>query len=114
MKRTVSPCLTVSVAGDLAQGRLKLQREPVVRTLAEPTLTAVSGEPANFLAGGEFPIPLSQGLGTTSIEVSELLSQQLTEAGIAHAERLLGRGVLGREQDVVGAAAPRRPEPGFP
>lgn len=29
----------------------------VVRTLAEPNLTAVSGEPATFLAGGEFPVP---------------------------------------------------------
>lgn len=37
-------------------------------TLAEPNLTALSGETAQFLAGGEFPIPLSQGLGTTAIE----------------------------------------------
>ena len=29
----------------------------VVRTLAEPNLTAISGETANFLAGGEFPVP---------------------------------------------------------
>lgn len=29
----------------------------VVRTLAEPNLTAISGESANFIAGGEFPIP---------------------------------------------------------
>jgi pilus assembly protein CpaC len=29
----------------------------VMRTLAEPNLTAISGESANFLAGGEFPIP---------------------------------------------------------
>ncbi|OJU20528.1 MAG: secretin, partial [Afipia sp. 62-7] len=29
----------------------------VVRTLAEPSLTAISGESATFLAGGEFPIP---------------------------------------------------------
>jgi len=29
----------------------------VVRTLAEPNLTAISGEAANFLAGGEFPVP---------------------------------------------------------
>jgi pilus assembly protein CpaC len=29
----------------------------VIRTLAEPNLTAISGEMANFLAGGEFPIP---------------------------------------------------------
>ena len=31
------------------------------RTLAEPNLTALSGETASFLAGGEFPIPVSQG-----------------------------------------------------
>ena len=29
----------------------------MVRTLAEPTLTAISGESAHFLAGGEFPVP---------------------------------------------------------
>jgi pilus assembly protein CpaC len=40
----------------------------LVTTLAEPNLTALSGETAEFLAGGEFPIPLSQGLGTTTIE----------------------------------------------
>jgi pilus assembly protein CpaC len=34
-----------------------MERAGVVRTLAEPTLTAISGESANFLAGGEFPIP---------------------------------------------------------
>ena len=40
----------------------------LVSTLAQPNLTALSGETADFLAGGEFPIPLSQGLGATSIE----------------------------------------------
>jgi pilus assembly protein CpaC len=40
----------------------------LVTTLSEPNLTALSGETAQFLAGGEFPIPLSQGLGTTTIE----------------------------------------------
>jgi pilus assembly protein CpaC len=33
-----------------------MERAGVIRTLAEPTLTAISGEPATFLAGGEFPI----------------------------------------------------------
>jgi pilus assembly protein CpaC len=33
-----------------------MERNGVVRTLAEPTLTAISGESANFLVGGEFPI----------------------------------------------------------
>jgi pilus assembly protein CpaC len=32
-------------------------------TLAEPNLTALSGETASFLAGGEFPIPVNQGVG---------------------------------------------------
>ena len=32
----------------------------LVRTLAEPNLTAVSGEAARFLAGGEFPVPISR------------------------------------------------------
>ncbi|MGE0178612.1 MAG: type II and III secretion system protein family protein [Sphingomonas sp.] len=40
----------------------------MVTTLAEPSLTALSGETASFLAGGEFPIPISQSLGTVTIE----------------------------------------------
>ncbi|HEX8511742.1 MAG TPA: type II and III secretion system protein family protein [Allosphingosinicella sp.] len=42
-----------------------------VRTLAEPTLTALSGETASFLAGGEFPIPSSNGINGTSIEFKQ-------------------------------------------
>ena len=40
----------------------------LVTTLAQPNLTAISGETAEFLAGGEFPIPTPGGLGATSIE----------------------------------------------
>ncbi|MBB4860240.1 pilus assembly protein CpaC [Novosphingobium chloroacetimidivorans] len=40
----------------------------LVTTLAQPNLTALSGETADFLAGGEYPIPISQGLGATSVE----------------------------------------------
>jgi len=40
----------------------------LVTTLAEPNLTALSGETAEFLAGGQFPIPTSSGLGTVSVE----------------------------------------------
>lgn len=40
----------------------------LVTTLAEPNLTALSGETAEFLAGGEYPIPMSSGLGTVSVE----------------------------------------------
>ncbi len=44
-----------------------LAQEGMINILAEPTLTAMSGETANFLAGGEFPIPIPQGNGTISI-----------------------------------------------
>jgi pilus assembly protein CpaC len=45
-----------------------LAEEGLLTILAEPTLTALSGETASFLAGGEFPIPVSQALGTISIQ----------------------------------------------
>jgi len=40
-----------------------LERKGAVTTLAEPTLIALSGETASFLAGGEFPIPTVQSAG---------------------------------------------------
>ena len=44
----------------------------LVRTLAEPTLTAISGESAQFLAGGEFPVPTgSDTTGTISISFKQ-------------------------------------------
>jgi pilus assembly protein CpaC len=45
-----------------------LETKGVVRTLAEPNLTALSGQEAKFLAGGEFPVPVAQDNNTTSIE----------------------------------------------
>lgn len=38
-----------------------LENKGLAKTLAEPTLVALSGEKASFLAGGEFPIPVLQG-----------------------------------------------------
>ncbi len=40
-----------------------LAEEDLVSVLAEPNLTAVSGETASFLAGGEFPVPVAQDTG---------------------------------------------------
>lgn len=45
-----------------------LKEDGLVKILAEPTLTTLSGQSANFLAGGEFPVPVPQGLGTVAIE----------------------------------------------
>jgi pilus assembly protein CpaC len=38
-----------------------LERRGLARTLAEPSLVATSGQTATYLAGGEFPVPVSQG-----------------------------------------------------
>ncbi|MBF34824.1 MAG: pilus assembly protein CpaC [Hyphomonadaceae bacterium] len=63
-----------------------LERVGIVRTLAEPNISAISGESAKFLAGGEFPVPTGQdengrvtiefkpygvGLGFTPVVLSE-------------------------------------------
>ncbi|PDT80434.1 hypothetical protein CO676_28035 [Sinorhizobium sp. BJ1] len=45
-----------------------LAKEHIASVLAEPNLTAMSGETASFLAGGEFPIPVRQENGQTSVE----------------------------------------------
>lgn len=45
-----------------------LATERLVSVLAEPNLTAISGESASFLAGGEFPIPVSQGNQQVTVE----------------------------------------------
>ena len=57
-------------AGGLEIGILleALESRGVVRTLAEPNLTALSGQEATFLAGGEFPIPIAQDDDTVTIE----------------------------------------------
>jgi pilus assembly protein CpaC len=44
------------------------ERLGLVNTLTEPNLTALSGETATFLAGGEFPIPIAQGLGQVTVQ----------------------------------------------
>jgi pilus assembly protein CpaC len=38
-----------------------LEQKQVIQILAEPTITAISGEKASFLSGGEFPFPVVQG-----------------------------------------------------
>jgi pilus assembly protein CpaC len=43
-----------------------LESKGLVKTLAEPTLVTTSGQTANFLAGGEFPIPVQQSTGTAN------------------------------------------------
>jgi len=56
---------------DLAGALDLAQKDGFVTILAEPNLTALSGETASFLAGGEFPIPVSQSLGSSTIEYKQ-------------------------------------------
>ena len=48
-----------------------LASDNLVTLLAEPNLTALSGETASFLAGGEFPIPVDQGDDSITIEFKQ-------------------------------------------
>jgi pilus assembly protein CpaC len=48
-----------------------LEREGLVSVLAEPNLTALSGETASFLAGGEFPVPVGRDNNEVQIEFKE-------------------------------------------
>ncbi|WP_244467967.1 type II and III secretion system protein family protein [Nitratireductor soli] len=45
-----------------------LQRNGIVKILAEPNLTAMTGQTASFLAGGEVPIPIPQGKDILGVE----------------------------------------------
>jgi pilus assembly protein CpaC len=62
-----------SVCPNNAQGMLKaLEQVGLVHMLAEPNLTAVSGETAKFLAGGEFPVPVSRDRdGNVTVEFKQ-------------------------------------------
>lgn len=57
-------------AGDVQLNILleALESRGMVRTLAEPNLTALSGQEARFLAGGEYPVPVAQDGGTVTVE----------------------------------------------
>ena len=43
-----------------------MEQDDLIKVLAEPNLIAVSGESAEFLAGGEVPIPMASGLGSAA------------------------------------------------
>jgi pilus assembly protein CpaC len=55
----------------LAASMRAMETQGLLRTLAEPTLTAVSGESAKFLAGGEYPVPVANGNGAFNVTFKE-------------------------------------------
>jgi pilus assembly protein CpaC len=75
-----------------------LERKGLVNTLAEPTLVALSGETASFLAGGEFPVPVAQdsGSGTGGSGGSTALTVEWKPFGVslAFTPTVLADGVI--------------------
>lgn len=101
-----------------------LERVGLVRTLAEPNLTAVSGEAARFLAGGEFPVPVSRdqygniivefkqfgvGLGFTPVVLNEgrislQVSTEVSELTTAGALTQLGSTRIDDQGNIITTA----------
>jgi len=65
-----------------------LEEKGVIRTLAEPNLVSMSGETASFLAGGEFPIPVSADNGQIAIEFRQF------GVGLAFTPTVLDDGLI--------------------
>ena len=63
-----------------------LQTQGLVKTLAEPSLTAISGETASFLAGGEFPVPVPQDGGVITVTFKKF------GVGLSFTPTIIGRG----------------------
>ena len=73
-----------------------LETKGVVTTLAEPTLIALSGETASFLAGGEFPIPVVQSGGNGGAGNGTAITVQFKPFGVslAFTPTVLADGVI--------------------
>jgi pilus assembly protein CpaC len=65
-----------------------LEQKGVARTLAEPNLVALSGETASFLAGGEYPIPVSGSFNEITVTYKKY------GVGLAFTPTVLGRGLI--------------------
>lgn len=72
-----------------------LETRGIVKTLAEPTLVAMSGDTASFLAGGEFPIPVAEssnsGVGSTPVVTIEFKQFGIS---LAFTPTILADGVI--------------------
>jgi pilus assembly protein CpaC len=89
------PFGSVAVIGGLLAHGVKidaiisaLEQRDVARRLAEPNLVALSGDTASFLAGGEFPFPVSSSLGQVTIEFKRF------GVGLGFTPTVLSNGVI--------------------
>ena len=75
---------------DISLGPLSLQgilnameTKGLARTLAQPTLIALSGERASFLAGGEFPVPVAQSGGGGGANGAQAITVEFKTFGVS-------------------------------
>ena len=84
-----------------------LEQKGLVRTLAEPNLTALSGDTASFLAGGEIPIPVAQS-GNNNADHGRM--EALRRRSCLHADRAQRRP--DQPEDRAGGEPARPEQPG--
>ncbi len=65
-----------------------LEKKGVARSLAEPNLVALSGDTASFLAGGEYPIPVSGSYGNVTVDYKKY------GVGLAFTPTVLSHGLI--------------------
>jgi len=65
-----------------------LEQKGIARSLAEPNLTALSGDTASFLAGGEYPIPVASALGQVTVDYKKY------GVGLAFTPTVLAHGLI--------------------
>ena len=73
-----------------------LERKGAITTLAEPTLVALSGETASFLAGGEFPVPILSNAGSGGAGNAQQITVEWKPFGVslAFTPTVLADGVI--------------------
>ncbi|MGC4064095.1 MAG: hypothetical protein QM784_05530 [Polyangiaceae bacterium] len=86
----------------ISQTLRALERDGLVKTLAEPNLTAVSGETAKFLAGGEYPVPVVDSSGALSVTFKEF------GVGLAFTPVVLSEGRISLKIETRGERAVER------
>ena len=69
-----------------------MERAGVIRTLAEPSLTAISGESSTFLAGGEFPVPSGRTCDPATGFCTDTIQWKKFGVGLSFTPVVLGEG----------------------
>jgi pilus assembly protein CpaC len=88
----VKPTFKLPGGGTISATLRAMEQSGVLRTLAEPNLTAISGETAKFLAGGEFPIPAGQTCDATTGQCQVQIQFKQFGVGLEFTPVVLGEG----------------------